>query len=58
MTNRELVKLLMKYPPEMEVQMEVNNMIGIPTDIDWNMGGVNAWLTITDYPLLKADDNP
>lgn len=58
MTNRELVKLLMKYPSEMEVQMEVNNMKGIPTDIDWIMGGVNAQLMITDYPLLKADDNP
>ena len=53
MTAKELVKLIQQYPPELEIMMEVRGQTGIPTDVDWEVGGANAWLTITDYPVGK-----
>lgn len=51
MTNKDLQKLLMQYPPDIEVFIEINNHYGIPHSINWEVGGVSSWITITDYPV-------
>lgn len=53
MTVKELVTMLKEHPHDMEVFMSVKGVVAVPTDIDWCVGGVSAWLEITDYKLTE-----